>query len=170
MIEKARKKPWFKDTLFVVIADHTSGSAGKSALPVKQYHIPMLIYSPEHIKPQRVDNLSSQIDVAPTLLALMNMDYESAFFGKNILTMKPTEQRALIGNYQKLGLFADNKLSILSPKRGMDKQLNANSDSPQASHLDLVDADLERDIAYYQGASYIFSQHLNAWEQKPVTQ
>ncbi|TVO75835.1 LTA synthase family protein [Sedimenticola selenatireducens] len=169
MIEKARTKPWFKDTLFVIIADHTSGSAGKSALPVQQYHIPMLVYSPAHIKPQRVDNLSSQIDVAPTLLALMNMDYESAFFGKNILTMKLAEQRALIGNYQKLGLFADNKLSILSPKRGMDKQLNAASETPQETHLDLVDADLERDIAYYQGASYIFSQHLNAWEQKPVT-
>lgn len=170
MIEKSRTKPWFKDTLFVIIADHTSGSAGKVSLPVNKYHIPMLIYSPQHIAPTAVTHISSQIDVAPTLLSLLNMDYESAFFGKNILTMQPDEERALIGNYQNLGLFADNKLSILSPKRRMSKQLNPTDEAPTETHLDKTDADLERDIAYYQGASYIFSQHLNAWNQKTITQ
>lgn len=170
MLAKARQKPWFKDTLFVIVADHTSGSAGKVALPVRQYHIPMLIYSPEHITAQKVDTLSSQIDVAPTLLALLNMDYDSAFFGKNILTMQPEDERALIGNYQKLGLYADNRLSILSPKRRMTRQVNPNASAPVETTLVAPDADIERDIAYYQGASYIFSQHLNAWEPPAVTQ
>jgi phosphoglycerol transferase MdoB-like AlkP superfamily enzyme len=169
LIEKARRNPWFKDTLFVIIADHTSGSAGKVALPVRRYHIPLLIYSPEHIRAQQVDALASQIDVAPTLLALLNMDYESAFFGKNILTMKPEEERALIGNYQKLGLYAGNRLSILSPKRRMTKQVNPEAPEPVEAAVNAPDADIQRDIAYYQGASYVYSQHLNAWERPAVT-
>lgn len=169
MIEKARQKPWFDDTLFVFIADHTSGSAGKVALPVHQYHIPMLIYSPAHIAPQTVSNLSSQIDVAPTLLALLNMDYDSAFFGINILAMRPEDERALIGNYQKLGLYAGNRLSILSPKQRMTRQANPDTAAPVEITVTEPDAEIERDIAYYQGASYIFSQHLNAWKQPEVT-
>lgn len=165
LLEQARSKPWFRDTLFVIVADHTSGSAGKVALPVRQYHIPMLIYSPQHIPAQRVTALASQIDVAPTLLALLNMDYESAFFGKNILTMRPADERALIGNYQKLGLYTGNRLSILSPKRRMTQQLNPASPDPLEITVTAPDATIERDIAYYQGASYIYSQHLNAWEQ-----
>lgn len=169
MIEQARKKPWFQDTLFVIMADHTSGSAGKVALPVPKYHIPMLIYSPEHIAAQKVDALSSQIDVAPTLLALLNMDYESAFFGKNILTMRPQDERALIGNYQKLGLYADNRLSILSPKRRMTRQIDPTGPDPVEAPVAVPDTQIERDIAYYQGASYIYSQHLNAWDSPTVT-
>lgn len=170
LIEQARQKPWFEDTLFVFMADHTSGSAGKVALPVGRYHIPMLIYSPQNVTAQTVDTLSSQIDVAPTLLALLNMDYDSAFFGKDILTMQPQDERALIGNYQKLGLYADNRLSILSPKRRMARQVNPNAPEPVETEVATPDSDIERDIAYYQGASYVYSQHLNAWGAATVTQ
>ncbi|TPW18787.1 MAG: sulfatase, partial [Halothiobacillaceae bacterium] len=45
LIERAKSKPWFNDTLFVFVADHTAGSAGKTALPLAAYHIPLLIYS-----------------------------------------------------------------------------------------------------------------------------
>lgn len=170
LIERVKDKPWFKDTLFVVVADHTSGSAGKVALPVPKYHIPMLIYSPGNIQPQRVDNLSSQIDVAPTLLSILNMDYDTAFFGKDILAMQPSEERALIGNYQKLGLYADNTLSILSPKKRISLQVNPAGNDPEEIELKEVNPALARDIAYYQGASYIYHQHLNAWDPGEVIQ
>ena len=45
-IAEASREPWFKDTIFVFVADHCAGSAGKSAIPVKKYEIPMLIYTP----------------------------------------------------------------------------------------------------------------------------
>ena len=100
---RARSHPWFADTLFVVVADHTAGSAGKTALPVERYHIPLLIYGPGLVDARQVDTLASQIDVAPTLLALLNMDYGSSFFGRNILAMAAEDGRALIANYQELG-------------------------------------------------------------------
>ena len=46
-IENAKTKPWFKDTLFVVVADHCASVAGKTKLPVAKYHIPLFFYAPD---------------------------------------------------------------------------------------------------------------------------
>jgi phosphoglycerol transferase MdoB-like AlkP superfamily enzyme len=70
-IEDAKNKSWFKDTIFVIIADHCAASAGKVHLPVEKYRIPMIIYSPGYITPGVNDNLSSQIDVPPTILGML---------------------------------------------------------------------------------------------------
>jgi len=45
-IREASSKPWFANTIFVIVADHCAYAAGKSALPVTGYHIPLLIYNP----------------------------------------------------------------------------------------------------------------------------
>jgi phosphoglycerol transferase MdoB-like AlkP superfamily enzyme len=119
-IEDSRKKPWFDDTVFIVVADHCAGSAGKSDLPLDRYHIPLFIYSPKHIKPQQVNTITSQIDVAPTLMGLMNSSYVSRFFGKDIMRMKPEEGRALMGTYQKVALYRDNKMAILAPNKKVE--------------------------------------------------
>ncbi|HNA14713.1 MAG TPA: sulfatase-like hydrolase/transferase, partial [Cyclobacteriaceae bacterium] len=50
-IREASKKPWFENTVFVIVADHCASSAGKTELPIEKYHIPMLIYSPSHVQP-----------------------------------------------------------------------------------------------------------------------
>lgn len=93
------EKPWFKDTVFVFIANHCASSAGKTDLPIHKYKIPLIIYSPSFIEPSKIDTLSSQIDVIPTVLELLGWSYESKFYGSNILSpeFKP---RAFVGNYQ----------------------------------------------------------------------
>ena len=87
LLEKARQKPWFNDTLFVIVADHCAGSDGRTALPLDRYRIPLFVYSPAHVQPQRIERLVGQIDVAPTLLGLLHWNYDSRFFGKDILRM-----------------------------------------------------------------------------------
>src|SRR6218665_193389 len=42
LFKKASKKPWFKNTVFVIIADHCASSAGKDEIDVVNYHIPAL--------------------------------------------------------------------------------------------------------------------------------
>ena len=44
--EMAQKQPWFKNTVFVIVADHCSSSAGKTELPMDKYRIPAMIYAP----------------------------------------------------------------------------------------------------------------------------
>src|SRR5690606_5728385 len=116
-LQQARRKPWFRQTLFVFVADHTAGSAGREDLPVANYHIPLFIYAPSIVEPREFGGLASQIDLAPTLLGLLSLDYSSTFFGRNLLREDARPGRALIGNYQHLGLFDGQDLAILSPRK-----------------------------------------------------
>ncbi len=113
-LELAKTHPWFDNTIFVITADHCASSAGKTDLPVNKYHIPLLIYAPNILKPQIVDNLASQIDIAPTILGLLNFSYNSKFFGQDILNIPAN--RAFISTYQLLGFMKDNHLVILRPQ------------------------------------------------------
>ncbi|GEL11771.1 Phosphoglycerol transferase MdoB [Flavobacterium glycines] len=114
--EMAEKQPWFKNTVFVIVADHCASSAGKTELPLDKYRIPAMIYSPGFIQPKHYTQLMSQIDLMPTVFGLLNFNYQSKFFGQDVMKAdyKP---RALIATYQDLGLIKDNVLTILSPKQ-----------------------------------------------------
>ena len=113
--EMASKQPWFKNTVFVILADHCASSAGKTELPVDKYRIPAMIYSPGFIQPQKYTNVMSQIDVMPTLFGLLHFNYQSKFYGQDVL--KPDyKPRALIATYQDLGLIKDNVLTITFSK------------------------------------------------------
>jgi len=113
--ENAQKQPWFKNTVFVIVADHCASSAGKTQLPLDKYRIPAFIYDPES-KPEKCTKLMSQIDLMPTLFGLLHFNYKSRFFGQDVL-QSDYKPRAFIATYQDLGLIKDNVLTILSPKQ-----------------------------------------------------
>ena len=113
--EKAQKQPWFKNTVFVIVADHCASSAGKTQLPLDKYRIPAFIYDPES-RPEKCTKLMSQIDLMPTLFGLLHFNYKSRFFGQDVL-QSDYKPRAFIATYQDLGLIKDNVLTILSPKQ-----------------------------------------------------
>jgi phosphoglycerol transferase MdoB-like AlkP superfamily enzyme len=112
----AKKQDWFANTVFVIVSDHCASSAGKTELPVDKYRIPAMIYSPGFVAPQHYTNLMSQIDIMPTLFGLLNFNYQSKFFGQDVLK-SDYKPRALIATYQDLGMIRDNVLTIISPKQ-----------------------------------------------------
>lgn len=160
LIDDARKQPWFNDTVFIVIADHCAGVAGKTALPVADYHIPLLIYSPAHITPRHITTLASQIDLAPTLLSLLGFSYDSEFFGRDALGEAAAKNpRALIANYQSLGLFENNVLTVLEPKKVRYQIVDPlHQERVQTVRQPRL---LEHTIALYQGADYVFRHGLS---------
>ncbi|UZM12009.1 LTA synthase family protein [Pseudomonas kielensis] len=162
-LAQARVKPWFDNTIFVFVADHTAGSAGKEDLPISNYQIPLFIYAPKLIEPRETAQLASQIDLAPTLLGLLNLDYQSTFFGRNLLQPNDLPPRVVVGNYQHLGLFDGQNLAILSPRQGLrrhDQALTESIESPATTSDPLI----ARAITYYQTASYGFKQQLLGWK------
>ncbi|MEI6677516.1 MAG: sulfatase-like hydrolase/transferase [Mariniphaga sp.] len=164
-IRKASAKPWFKNTLVVIMADHCAGSAGQTELPFMEYQIPLIIYNPAIISPQKIDKLSGQIDVAPTLLGLLNWKYESKFFGKDILKMKPEDERAFIANYQRLGFIKNNRLTILSPQQKVTSyKIDRHSGAIERQTAD--EESLNDAVTYYQSASYVHRERLNKWNNK----
>ncbi|MET0617684.1 MAG: sulfatase-like hydrolase/transferase, partial [Luteibacter sp.] len=116
-LKRAATKPWFKDTVFVITADHCATSAGKTSLPVDRYHIPLYIYSPAHIAPGRVDRLMSQIDIPPTLLGLLHFSYTSRFYGYDLFKLEPGRERTFLSTYQELGYMHGDVLTSLIPRQ-----------------------------------------------------
>lgn len=114
--EMAAKQPWYKNTVFVVIADHCASSAGKTELPMDKYRIPGMIFAPGFIKPEKFHSLTSQIDIMPTLLGLLNFNYNSKFLGQDVYSQNYVP-RAYIATYQDLGFIKDNFLTVISPTR-----------------------------------------------------
>lgn len=162
-LSDARKKPWFDNTIFVFVADHTAGSAGKEDLPINNYQIPLFIYAPKLIDARQTAQLASQIDLAPTLLGLLNLDYESTFFGRNLLLDNRLPPRVVVGNYQHLGLFDGKDLAILSPRQGLRRHDQALTESRESRAM-ASDPLIQRGITYYQTASYGFKQQLLGWK------
>lgn len=146
-LELAKTRPWFDNTIFIITADHCASSAGKTDLPINKYHIPLLIYAPNILKPQVINNLASQIDIAPTILGLLNFSYNSKFFGQDILNTPAN--RAFISTYQLLGLIKDNQLVILSPNaQPVTYQITGEDKVKVENNENLV----EEAISFYQTA------------------
>ncbi|OXG06896.1 phosphoglycerol transferase MdoB-like AlkP superfamily enzyme [Flavobacterium araucananum] len=160
--EMARKQPWFKNTVFVIVADHCASSAGKTELPLDKYRIPAFIYSPD-LKPAKYNQVMSQIDLMPTLFGLLHFSYQSKFFGQDVL--KPDyKPRAFIATYQDLGLIKDNVLTILSPKQQVkqfDLQINTKPGIAPEYQIDYNEIPMKTErtdliketISFYQAAS-----------------
>ena len=166
-LKKVANKPWFDNTVFIFVADHNGGSAGKTSLPLYRYKVPFLIYAPKLIKGQKITKLSSQIDLAPTLFSLLNWDYTSKFFGKDILddSFKP---RALLGTYQQLGLYQNDRLTILQANNSVKtyKVEEVGLWHNKYIEIETVEEDLEDTMSYYQSASYFYKYHLDRYESK----
>ena len=157
-IQRARAKPYFADTVFVITADHDASSAGKASIPVNRYHIPLWIYAPAHIAPRKVDRFMSQIDIPPTLLGLLNFSYRSRFFGYDIFQLQPGRERAFPATYEKLGYLRGDLLTILEPQKKIE-QLHpdfASGDAVPAQPRN--PADIDDATAYYQVAAELFKQ------------
>jgi phosphoglycerol transferase MdoB-like AlkP superfamily enzyme len=158
-INDAERHSWFEDTLFVIIADHCASAAGKMALPINKYHIPLLIYSQKNLKQMQINTQVSQIDLAPTNLGLLNFNYLSKFYGKNILLMKEHDERAFVSTYQKLGYIKGEKLIILDL---MKKERFYTFDKLTGFVFPaLKDEALAKEaITYYQTADFLYKNNL----------
>ncbi|MFC2109377.1 LTA synthase family protein [Bacteroidota bacterium] len=112
--ETAKKKPWFKNTVFVVMSDHCAYSAGRTEINVKSYHIPAMILNLPNQENTEVDKLCSQMDVFPTLFGYLNWTYISNSYGQDIRKATKENERAFVANYRRLGLLKKDKLIVLN--------------------------------------------------------
>lgn len=158
LFEVAKKKPWFKNTVFIIIADHCASSAGKDEIDVANYHIPAFIVNMPEALNQKVTKQCSQIDLFPTFFALQNWTYDSDFFGKNVLNPS-FEERALMGTYRKLVLMKQNKVMILSDQKKQAFYTWNKADNSLKS-VPMEKSFLNETISWYQTADYLFTNKL----------
>ncbi len=84
-LSKAKRKPWYNNTVFVLLGDHGQ-VVGKtdSELPQSYNHVPLMVFGPG-VKNGVYDGLSGQVDVMPTVLGLLNASYDYEGFGVDLL-------------------------------------------------------------------------------------
>lgn len=150
----ARKKSWYTNTVFVIVADHCASSAGKNEIDVSKYHIPCIILNLPNKKFSEIDLMCSQIDLYPTLFGLLGWNYQSNLYGKDVLNPSYTE-RAFISTYQKLGYLKKDSLVILSPQRKTESFIYHREDNSQVP-FQASEKLRDEAIAYYQSAYELF--------------
>ena len=157
LIEKAKTKPWFKDTLFVIVADHCASVAGKTKLPVAKYHIPLFFYAPDMLPAGHYSRVASQIDIVPTLLDVLGVKGDEHFFGESLFEEADDQAapRAFISNYQQLGYYKNDKLIVLSPKQKTE-MFNVDPVTMESAPTAVDETLLNEAIAYYQTANTAF--------------
>lgn len=131
----AKKEEFYKDTIFVVVADHGARVYGSQKIPAHSYEIPMVILGPAVVqKPQKIDSLGCSLDVGPTILGLIGRPYQSMFFGRDLLKDPSSEGRVLINHNRDIGIFKKDWLAVF----GINKTLEFYKYNPQTRDFDLT--------------------------------
>lgn len=115
--EQAKASPYWKDTLFLVVADHDIRVRGNTLIPVERFHIPGLILGAD-IEPRRIRTVASQIDLGPTVLSLMGLAADTPMIGRD-LSAEPEGHpgRAMMQYEQNYGFMEGNDLVVLRAEK-----------------------------------------------------
>jgi len=156
-IADAKTKPWFKNTVFVIVADHCASSAGKWEINIDRHHIPAIIYNLPNQQPTRVDRLTSQIDLMPTLFGYLGWSYTTSLYGKDINQTKMGDERAFIGNYRTLGMLRGKVFTQIDDRKRVKQFIVSGNEKQTLSEIKTKDHELaSQTISYYQTASVRF--------------
>ncbi len=116
----AKTKPWFAKTIFIVMADHDSRVYGRAYVPVEHYRIPVFVYAPGLISPAVNEKVFSSLDLAPTILGLLGLEYSAPFYGVDVLNDRiPASRPVMFSHNHNIAWYEDEKLTVL----GLQKQV-----------------------------------------------
>ncbi|MHB1059536.1 MAG: LTA synthase family protein [Rhodanobacter sp.] len=109
---RAKLSPYWKNTVFLIVADHDSRVFGASLVPVRHFHIPALILG-AGVPAQRDEHIVSQVDLAPTLLSLIGISSVHPMLGSDLTQHYPG--RAIMQYGDNYGYLKGDQLLVLQP-------------------------------------------------------
>ncbi|MDP3302041.1 MAG: LTA synthase family protein [Sulfuricurvum sp.] len=115
LFELAKKEPYYKNTVFVVVADHNVRVYGDDLVPVNMFHIPALIIA-DGLKSQKFERLSTQPDVLATALDLVGVDLTYPVLGHSIYSDKKQEMALMMFN-DNFALRVGTNVAIIQPNK-----------------------------------------------------
>ncbi len=158
--DQARKAPYFKNTIFVLVSDHGRYLDQARLVDVPGYRIPGLIYAPDILAPRRVHTVASQTDLAATILGLLGGTYEHCFLGRDVLSIEERQGFAVLHDEDRFALVRGDSALVLSPKNETTLFRLAN-DSMELVHIgqdNKQDAEVMKMqlLSYYQMALHLY--------------
>ena len=120
--EKARKEPYFKETLFVVVGDHGFGNEQQiSEMDLGRFNVPLLLIGPG-IREKfgaRTDIVGTQVDIVPTIMGRLGGEFRQQCWGRDLLTLPEGDKGSGVikpsGNDQTVAIISDDQL-LVQPK------------------------------------------------------
>ncbi len=167
-IEAAQKENYFDNTIFVFVGDHgLRGNAGKmfpesyTKQGISAEHVPLLFYAPKLLKPTRINNVCSQLDVMPSVASLARHNYHNSTFGRNLFdTTDQKERFAFIADPDMLtiGLVSNRYYYYKDLKTGKKEMVSILDNAPVSVnfHSDSIKNKMSLlTEAWYETAKYI---------------
>jgi len=153
--KEAKSLPYYKDTIFVVIADHNIRVYGDDVVPVNMFHIPALILG-EGVEPKVHSGLSSQPDVLATALDYLGKDFEYPILGKSIFSDTKADVSLMQFN-ENYALRVGEKVAVVRPRQQPQTFKYENEHLVEVAH----DDELEKDaLAFVIGLNYLYDKQL----------
>jgi hypothetical protein len=115
----ARTAPYFKKTIFVLVADHGRDFAPNQFIDLAAYRIPCVIYAPGLVPPRRISTVCSQTDIGPTILSMLGGSFDHCLMGRNLLAVNPRDGFAFIHVNGIMGLVRGDRAVIQPPGRSV---------------------------------------------------
>ncbi|MCB9475861.1 MAG: LTA synthase family protein [Deltaproteobacteria bacterium] len=90
--DAVKDEPWFERTIFIISGDHgvwrfpETGDVTDVEKIERYFRVVGMVYAPGIIAPGVVEDVISQVDVAPTLLDIMGIRTAQAFVGRSLYT------------------------------------------------------------------------------------
>jgi len=157
-MREASRRPWYGATLFVLMGDHGARVYGSARIPLASYEVPILFVGPGVAAGERVATLASSLDVPPTVLGLLGLDYESRFFGRDVLRLPAGAGRALMTHNSDVALIEGNRMAVLG-LQGATKVFDCDLAAAKCERPDASPAAvglIDDAIAYYRGADLLY--------------
>jgi phosphoglycerol transferase MdoB-like AlkP superfamily enzyme len=134
-MQNARKEPWFDNTIFIFLADHTIGFGNDTEMlkgtnikiknhELENMKIPLVIYAPKIFKPSINTTIGSQADIIPTLIDMLNWHGRFSTLS-NSLFSPIDEQFAMFSLGQTIGMV--NRSGYI--KHTLNKKLELTGDN-----------------------------------------
>lgn len=103
-LKKAKEDGWFDNTIFIFVADHTSGAKTDSLYD--KFRIPLVMYAPKILPAVRRNITVSQLDLVPTIYALTGLSVPYTAFGRNMFDKSRENERfAFVSEGVNIGLI-----------------------------------------------------------------
>jgi len=153
--KEAKKLPYYKDTIFVVVADHNIRVYGDDVVPVNMFHIPALILG-EGVKAKRYNSLASQPDILATALDYLGKDFTYPILGHSIFSDDKKDINLMQFN-ENYALRLGNKVAVVIPSQPAQTYEYVGEHLKRIAH----DTELEKDaLAFVIGLNYLYDKQL----------
>lgn len=117
-MDSCATKDWYRNTVFVLVGDHGVNLPSNYDVPLSYNHVPFIVHAPGIFKKPEVRNqLANQIDIFPTIMGLLRLDYTQNTFGYDLF--RERRPFAYFSQDHKLGI-TDGRFLYVARKSGTE--------------------------------------------------